>query len=71
MSKQVPANICNWLQTERTDESGVFRLSFAEHHLGNIWIRSIHGGVSASMIEVCAEMETRASLATSFLLSLM
>ncbi len=60
MSKGFSANICNWLQLGRTENDGLYKLTFAEHHLGNIFIRSLHGGVSASTIELCAEMETRA-----------
>jgi len=61
MTGTASANICNWLQVAKLDDQSLYRLTFAEHHLGNIWIRSLHGGVSASMIEVCAEMETRSA----------
>lgn len=53
------ANISNWLQVKPFEEEGLYQLTFAEHHIGNVWIRSIHGGVSASTIELCAEAETR------------
>ena len=52
-------NIANWLQIKPLDEDGVYHLTFTDHHIGNVWIRSIHGGVSASTIELCAEAETR------------
>lgn len=51
--------IANWLQIKPLDEEGVYHLTFTDHHIGNVWIRSIHGGVSASTIELCAEAETR------------
>ena len=53
------ANIANWLQIKPLDEEGTYHLTFTDHHIGNVWIRSIHGGVSASTIELCAEAETR------------
>lgn len=53
------ANIAKWLQIKPHDDCGVYHLTFADHHIGNVWIRSIHGGVSASTIELCAEAETR------------
>ena len=53
------ANIAKWLQLKPHDEDGVYHLTFTDHHIGNVWIRSIHGGVSASTIELCAEAETR------------
>ena len=49
--------ISNWLAVSETQEPGVYKTDFAEHHLGNTFIRSLHGGVSASFIEVCAEAE--------------
>lgn len=53
------ANIAKWLQIKPLDEDGSYHLTFTDHHIGNVWIRSIHGGVSASCIELCAEAETR------------
>ena len=52
-------NIGKWLQIKPLETDGLYHLIFAEHHIGNVWIRSIHGGVSASTIELCAEAETR------------
>lgn len=57
MSELLSAPISKWLQL--SDEGELYKLEFAEHHLGNIWIRSLHGGVSGSMIELCAEAETK------------
>ena len=59
------ANIATWLQIRPHDEDGVYHLTFTDHHIGNVWIRSIHGGVSASTIELCAEAETRKLLQTT------
>ncbi len=56
------ANIAKWLQIKPHNHEGVYHLTFANHHIGNVWIRSIHGGVSASTIELCAEAETRKRL---------
>jgi len=54
------ASIGRWLQADLNHpDKGIYRFTFAEHHIGNVWIRSIHGGVSASIIETCAEAETR------------
>lgn len=58
-------NIAKWLQIKPLDEEGTYHLTFADHHIGNVWIRSIHGGVSASTIELCAEAETRKLLSKS------
>lgn len=55
-------NIGKWLQAKPQKKDGAWHFIFAEHHIGNVWIRSIHGGVSASIIETCAEAETRKGL---------
>lgn len=48
---------CNWLGmcaiTEKTD-SPIFSMPFAEHHIGNVMIRAIHGGIQASFMEYAA-----------------
>lgn len=59
MSDLFGSGIGQWLQLNDEAEGNVYRLAFNERHLGNIWIRSIHGGVSAATIEACAEIETR------------
>ncbi len=53
------SNIATWLRIEQADGPGRYQLSFDDRHIGNPWLRSVHGGVSASMIEICAEAETR------------
>ena len=58
MSVVISANIGKWLGVDPVNDSGVYKTRFDEHHLGNIWIRSLHGGVTASMIELSAEAET-------------
>ena len=62
MTNLLETGIANWLNVESEIEKSVYRTTFAEHHLGNIWIRSLHGGVTASMIELSAEAETRKAL---------
>lgn len=59
MTKLLESSVAKWLQVETTNQPSVYKTTFAEHHLGNIFIRSLHGGVSGSMIELCAEAETR------------
>jgi len=65
MTSILSSKISDWLQAEETDEAGVYKTRFAEHHLGNTYIRSLHGGVSASFMELCAEAETRKKLETA------
>lgn len=62
MTDLLASNISDWLQFRRGDEPGVYRLKFLEHHLGNIFIRSLHGGVSGAVIEMSAEAATRDAL---------
>ncbi|MEM7214643.1 MAG: PaaI family thioesterase [Pseudomonadota bacterium] len=59
MSALFKTNISGWLKAEPTERPSVYKTTFAERHLGNIWIRSLHGGVTGSMIELSAEAETR------------
>ena len=44
-----------WLAFSAQDEEGKYRLHFRDQHIGNPMVRTIHGGVSASLIEMCAE----------------
>lgn len=46
--------VAAWLGFETTDEAHVYRQRFGEHHIGNPFIRALHGGVVASMIEFSA-----------------
>lgn len=45
-----------WLQLAETGEPGLFRHTFHDRHVGNTFIRSIHGGVTAGITELSAEM---------------
>ena len=58
MSKHLSSQIANWLNAQQIEGEGLYKTSFAEHHLGNTFIRSLHGGVSASFMEICAQAET-------------
>ena len=49
------SDIVDWLSLSEGDEPGVFKSEFAERHIGNTFIRSIHGGVVGSMMEISAE----------------
>ncbi len=45
----------NWLAYETGEEKARTSLQFHDHHLGNPLIRSVHGGVTASLIEMSAQ----------------
>lgn len=49
--------MAQWLQAENTDRPNVYRLRFAEHHIGNPFVRALHGGVVGSMLELAAQLE--------------
>lgn len=59
MSSLFSSQTARWLQAQPEDEAGRYKMTFAVHHLGNIFIRSLHGGVTGAMIEMSAEAETR------------
>ena len=63
------AGISSWLQIIPLGEAGLCRTTFDEAHLGNIYIRSLHGGVSGASIELCAEAITRETLDGEYELS--
>ena len=44
-----------WLAFHPQDEIGRYRLHFQDQHIGNPQVRSVHGGVTASFIEMAAE----------------
>lgn len=46
----------DWLAIEATDEADSFRMRFDDRHIGNPFIRALHGGVVGSMIEASAEL---------------
>jgi len=49
--------MADWLQVEPTGRDNVYAMRFREHHIGNPFIRAIHGGVVGSLIEMSAELE--------------
>lgn len=53
--------MANWLQLQQNngdgDGDGEYTARFAEHHIGNPVIRSLHGGFVGSLIEATAELE--------------
>jgi acyl-coenzyme A thioesterase PaaI-like protein len=62
--------IGRWLNfNARADERGLlYRLGFAEQHIGNPAIRALHGGVIAAFLELAAQAELAAELAAPALL---
>ncbi len=46
-----------WLQAEPMEAEGCYCLRFAEHHIGNPFVRALHGGVVGAMMELAAEAE--------------
>ncbi|MCB1456199.1 MAG: PaaI family thioesterase [Nitratireductor sp.] len=51
-----------WLQFSATGEADVFRMKFDDRHIGNPFIRALHGGVVGSMVEMSAEMLVRSQM---------
>ncbi len=49
--------MAHWLGIEKLEGSRKYVIRFAEHHIGNPFIRSIHGGVVGSLIESAAELD--------------
>lgn len=45
-----------WLAIEATGDKDMFRMRFDERHIGNPFIRALHGGVVGSMVEASAEL---------------
>lgn len=52
------SKVNGWLQAEWLETEDTYCARFAEHHLGNTFIRSLHGGVTATLIEMSAEHTT-------------
>lgn len=59
MTVATAKSITDWLHLEPLGEVGLYKTTFKDHHLGNVFIRSLHGGVSGATIELAAEMMTR------------
>lgn len=55
MDNQKPPQFTDWLNIKPGLEQGLFLHEFAEYHIGNPFIRSLHGGVTAAITEYCAE----------------
>jgi acyl-coenzyme A thioesterase PaaI-like protein len=55
MIKEPIMQVANWLNVRTGSEPGLFQHRFAEYHVGNPFIRSLHGGVTAALSEYCAE----------------
>jgi acyl-coenzyme A thioesterase PaaI-like protein len=53
------AAIARWLDFGVTidDDRFLYRLTFAERHIGNEFARALHGGVISSFLQCCAVME--------------
>lgn len=49
--------MAQWQQIETTDRADVYVMRFAEHHIGNPFIRALHGGVVGALIEMSAELD--------------
>jgi len=45
-----------WLGIEPTEEADRFVMRFGDRHIGNPFIRALHGGVVGSMISASAEL---------------
>lgn len=52
--------IAAWLQAQPADDQGIYRLKFAEHHIGSPFVRALHGGVVGALMELVAEAEVAA-----------
>ena len=55
-------NVSDWLAAEALPEPGRYKTSFKTHHLGNIFLKSLHGGVTGAFMELAAEATTRQSI---------
>jgi uncharacterized protein (TIGR00369 family) len=55
--------VADWLQVAPSGKPGEWRLAFDLRHTGNPLIRSVHGGVVASLIDMTAELALEEHLA--------
>ena len=62
MTELPKSNIANWLKLESLEEKGLYKTTFQVHHLGNVFIRSLHGGVTGATMEMAAEALTRSEV---------
>jgi uncharacterized protein (TIGR00369 family) len=49
--------LAEWLSLQTTSRPNVHVMRFAERHIGNPFIRALHGGVVGSVIELAAERD--------------
>ena len=49
--------MADWLALEPASGGGLYTMRFREHHIGNPFIRAIHGGVVGMLIEMSCELE--------------
>lgn len=49
--------VAGWQGIETTATPNVYLMHFAMHHIGNPFIRALHGGAVGSMIELSAELD--------------
>lgn len=54
-SMQTLSPMKEWLAFKPTSEAGRYCLHFSDRHIGNPSVRSVHGGVTASLVEMSAE----------------
>ena len=55
MTSTVTKGLSDWLQFETLPKEGEYKTTFQVHHLGNVFIRSLHGGVTGATMEMAAE----------------
>lgn len=56
-SQLLRAPVAGWQGIETTGRANVYVMRFAMHHIGNPFIRALHGGAVGSMIELSAELD--------------
>lgn len=49
--------MADWIGVEKTGRENVYVMRFAERHIGNPFVRALHGGAVGAMIEIAAEIE--------------
>ncbi len=62
MSGVFETHVAKWLHASPTGEPGKYHLEFDKKFFGNPFVRSIHGGVTAALIEIAAQAETQTRL---------
>jgi len=62
MNSLFQSNASGWLSAEPLAEANRYKTSFQTHHLGNIFIKSLHGGVTGAFMELTAEATAQNAL---------